>query len=352
MIRRSWIKLAFSNQNFFKFPQSQSRDFAFQSQFVDLLGKPTMFLRVGNGSGVLGNRMSSLSTNYALKYREKLLKKAKEEGYESIEEMQLAYAKKKKEEELIKNKKAEEMIKNKKKLQEPVQKPIVKKESEKEDSNYYFSDEDSVVEKVDSQYKNASRNNLPPNVKSLDQIMKLNLLEDKSAEEIGAIWTTYHSSENKNKNTIWLSAVIPSSSYKNIIQNGKQYPIFLLPLPREQGIEFFIVQFDFHQTYFTPLIEYQTKREAARPYLSLVHYTDFIDSKQIVLMRGEITSNGTSGSSENLYISPELAQLLILLMQRFYINPSDQRKKLLESFTKNPSEFNYNDLIESANSLE
>ncbi|OMJ16517.1 hypothetical protein AYI69_g2330 [Smittium culicis] len=40
--------------------------------------------------------MSSLSNNYAQKYKEKLLKKAQDEGYNSIEELQAAYADKKK----------------------------------------------------------------------------------------------------------------------------------------------------------------------------------------------------------------------------------------------------------------
>ncbi|PVV01123.1 hypothetical protein BB560_004470, partial [Smittium megazygosporum] len=206
----------------------------------------------------------------------------------------------------------------------------------------YFSDEDapatSDIPHSNSEF--SSRNNLPKNVKSLDRLMKLELLEGKSSEEIGEIWIEFHNSKN------CLSAVVPGDSYKKIMKNSKEYPTFVLPLPRGEGIEFFLVQFQFHQIFFTSLLEFQTKKELARPYLVVTHYTDLIESKEIVLMKGEIIEN------EGANFGLDEAKLLALVLQRFYISPTQNRVDLLNTFTKNPSNFDFNQLIESVNSLD
>ncbi|KAJ2202742.1 hypothetical protein EV180_007582, partial [Coemansia sp. RSA 518] len=162
-----------------------------------------------------------------------------------------------------------------------------------------------------------SSQNLPPDVKSLDQVMKLDMLNDKTCDEISEIWTQYHA----NKDTI--SAAIPTATYQQLLQVARKNPIFVLPLPREgQGIEFYFLQFDYHQVHFTSLIEYKTNQSNARPFLTLTHYTDFID-RGVVLMRGEV-------DSKNM-LNVQAAQLLSLLMQQFYITGGEEKRKLLET---------------------
>ncbi|OLY85188.1 Protein ATP11, mitochondrial [Smittium mucronatum] len=321
---------------------TQNKHFALHLPFVDVASGSNMFSRVGNGSGVLGNRMSSLSTNYALKYREKLLKKAQEEGFSSIEELQEAYAKKNKK---IDSKLDPVVDAPNKTVASSLSSPVINhKPMGKEESETYFSDEeDSDSSRQISkniEHKHSSSKNLPPTVKSLDKIVKMELLEDKSADQISEIWTTFHLGKPG------VSAVIPSESYRKMLDSSKKNQIFILPLPRGTGVEFYLVQFDFHMVNFTPLAEYQAKQDAARPYLTLTHYTDFIDEKGIVLMRGEIDNDQKNN------LTPDLAQLLVLVLQRFYVAPNEERKKLLDTFTNNPSQFNYNQLIESVNSVD
>lgn len=87
--------------------------------------------------------------------------------------------------------------------------------------------------------------------KQLGDIMKLDLIENKTADEIKGIWLEYH----KEKDV--LVATIPSETYKMLEQRGKNHPIFILPLPRSQGYEFFLLQFASNTVHFTPLICYQ-----------------------------------------------------------------------------------------------
>lgn len=90
--------------------------------------------------------------------------------------------------------------------------------------------------------------------KKLNDIMKLDLLQDKNAKEIENIWLEYH----KQKDDV-LVATIPTETYSLLVERSKEYPIFILPLPRSQGYEFFLLQFASNTVHFTPLLCYQVR---------------------------------------------------------------------------------------------
>lgn len=81
--------------------------------------------------------------------------------------------------------------------------------------------------------------------------MKLDLLQDKTADEIKEIWLQYH----KEKDV--LVASIPTETFNLLMERSKEYPLFILPLPRSQGFEFFLLQFASNTVHFTPLLCYQ-----------------------------------------------------------------------------------------------
>lgn len=87
--------------------------------------------------------------------------------------------------------------------------------------------------------------------KRLSDIMKVELLADKTADEIAKIWLDYH----KEKDV--LVATIPTETFNLLTARGKESPIFILPLPRSQGYEFFLLQFASNTVHFTPLLCYQ-----------------------------------------------------------------------------------------------
>lgn len=112
---------------------------------------------------------------------------------------------------------------------------------------------------------------------------------------------------------------------------------FILPVPREEGVEFFLLQFNYHQVMFTSLLEFKTKGEEARPYLTITHFPELISSKDIVLMKGEIT--------DTKLLSPVNAQYLAFALQQFYVTGGESKRKLLETFHSKPQEFDYNQVI-------
>ncbi|KAJ2804110.1 hypothetical protein H4R21_001770 [Coemansia helicoidea] len=179
---------------------------------------------------------------------------------------------------------------------------------------------------------------LPPNVKTLDQIMRLDLLDGKNTDEIGEIWRAYHAGRDG------VSAVIPAAAYQELMAVAKKNPLFVLPLPRSEGVEFFFLQFNYHQVHFTSLLEYKTATTNARPYLTLTHYTDLMDSKGVVLMRGEIDTTTRHVDAHN-------AQYLALQMQQFYVTGGPEKRRLLELFNQKPAEFDYRALVDAAAKL-
>lgn len=166
---------------------------------------------------------------------------------------------------------------------------------------------------------------------TLGDIIDIERVRTDSPEKIAQLWTQYHTLKNK------LSAVIPARQYADMIAKARQYPQFLLPLPRtivgsldsndtanvapgerKDGYEMQYMEWGFlpkpngveaseNTVYhskedteaiakappttvlFTPLAEYKLRQEYAQPVLILTHYTDLALSKGIVLLRGEVT---------------------------------------------------------------
>ncbi|KAI9351437.1 ATP11 protein-domain-containing protein [Obelidium mucronatum] len=182
--------------------------------------------------------------------------------------------------------------------------------------------------------------NQPSYVKTLDDIVDLTRFEGETADRIEVIWNEFHAMQAG-----MVSGVMQADFYAKLKARGKEHPLFILPLPRESGVEFFLLQFSYNQIYYTPLLEYKTHLTEARPCLTLTHYDELADSKKIVLMRGETGKGGAVVRADD-------ARLLVLMTQSFYVTGSESKRKLVEIFNKNPSDFNYQTLIDEMDKLE
>ncbi|XP_020600977.1 ATP synthase mitochondrial F1 complex assembly factor 1-like [Orbicella faveolata] len=171
--------------------------------------------------------------------------------------------------------------------------------------------------------------------KTLNSIMHLDKIMDKSAEEIGQIWREYH----KDKDCI--SAVIPSNLYDRMEERFLKFPLFIYPLPREQGYEFMYAEFKDHKCYFTSLLHYQTRGENAPWSLAMKHFTELRDSKGIVLMVGEVDTNEMSVLD---------AQWLAYQVQMYYASQGDRREEILKTFNVFPEKFDHMTVVKELNS--
>lgn len=172
--------------------------------------------------------------------------------------------------------------------------------------------------------------------KKLSDIMKLDLVEQRSVEEIKQIWLQYHQGKEV------ICAAIPLEQYDLMMERAKKYPVFILPIPRSQGYEFMMLQFFANTIHFTPLINYQVHKENAPECLNIALYSE-LRSKGLVLMRGEYDPKVISGQE---------AQCLANQLQMYYSQQSESRLNLLESFTNKPDTFKHMDVIDELNNLK
>ncbi|XP_046595543.1 methionine--tRNA ligase, mitochondrial [Neodiprion lecontei] len=164
----------------------------------------------------------------------------------------------------------------------------------------------------------------------LNDVMKVELIEGKSRDEIIQIWQEYH----RQKDCI--SGAMSAQQYKKLFERGKEYPTFLLPLPRSEGYEFILSQFYDTEIHMTPLLWYQVHKENAPECLSMTHYAELAETKDLVLMRGEFDTKS---------INVQEAQCLVNELQLYYATDDSDRLRMLEKFTKKPDDFKHMDLI-------
>ncbi|CAG5124144.1 unnamed protein product [Candidula unifasciata] len=171
--------------------------------------------------------------------------------------------------------------------------------------------------------------------KGLDSILKMDLIHDKTAEEISKIWNQYHS----GKDCVY--AVLKAEDYENLREKSKECPVFVYPVRRDDGFEFILSQFDRNEVYFTPLGMFQMVRENAPPCLTLTHYTDLIEDKGIVLMNGQF---------DEKVLKQQLALSLVQQMSIYY-GRNSKFYNLVYRFNYEPHNFQYQELIDALKSL-
>lgn len=87
----------------------------------------------------------------------------------------------------------------------------------------------------------------------------------------------------------------------------------------------------------TGLEDYKARGTQASPYFTVTHYPDFAESKDVVLIRGDVVFTSKLSDSE--------AKWLLDTTQSFYLN--DVRYKLVERFNKQTHEFEFKDVLQA-----
>ncbi|RFU76175.1 f1f0 atp synthase assembly atp11 [Trichoderma arundinaceum] len=280
------------------------------------------------------------------KYREKLSKKASQEGHGSIEDLKAAYADK-----------IQEQRKN-----DAVDVPSIDELSTA-----------SIPQTEGTPVSQPNRGPLPsapkpaskgssgekPAIKPLGDILDLEKVADLPEKELTVIWRLRHASSPQT-----LCAVIPAPTYQAMENLARSSPYFILPVPHEsQGAEIHFLQWTFDAAsktstvLFTQLAEYKTRGEFAQPHTTVTHHLDLIGDKGLVLMQGQVM--------EGRGVQPDHAKWLVMCLQRFYggweqkgdeldgqrKERAEERKKLLEWFTNADPRFSVEKLLEEAERL-
>lgn len=161
-------------------------------------------------------------------------------------------------------------------------------------------------------YKNyLSFDNVIP--KNLDNIVKINLLENENKEKIIDIWDKYHNDhlkvinekiekekDNNNDNIDMnilendkpiMAGYLDKSAYLEFKERVELSPLYIYPILKadNKGFITMFCEYQKEQNAFiiSSLEEYKHSPQLANPWLSIVFYEHFIDSKDLVLIRGD-----------------------------------------------------------------
>lgn len=107
--------------------------------------------------------------------------------------------------------------------------------------------------------------------KTLDSIMKMELLNDKDADEIGKIWRKFHA----HRSAVFASISLQYWAFFVAIKAN--FPVFVYPLPRDDNKWLFYVgQWGGNELNFTSLEHFKLRGPEAPVLLTLCHYPDLI----------------------------------------------------------------------------
>jgi len=180
-----------------------------------------------------------------------------------------------------------------------------------------------------------SMENIARVTRTLDEILvsKDLLNSAMTKEELSALWRVYH------ETLYCVAAVIEPYQYERLRSRWEKYPVFLIPCPKGKGTEFYVFQFEGHCASYVKLQLYQAYQAqddiANTPKaLQLMYYCEFLDTKDVVLMRGQIDPQ---------QIDVHEATLLVGQTQLFYLDNS--RYEMVKKFNENPQAFDYHDLL-------
>lgn len=107
-------------------------------------------------------------------------------------------------------------------------------------------------------------------------------------------------------------------------------------------------KFDFWDVFFLKyrfnciFLNLKVHKENAPECLTMTHYTELKDDKNIVLMRGEFDKD---------VVDAKEAQCLANQLQLYYGQADENKLMLLEQFTNKPDEFKHMDLVKGLENL-
>ncbi|KAI1466743.1 ATP11-domain-containing protein [Daldinia caldariorum] len=288
----------------------------------------------------------------AEKYREKLDRKAREEGLRDIAELKEAYRDRIQE------------LRRKDTVSVPGLDALLADEQPPAPSS-----SSPAADKVQGRAGDGSARTTPPvggaaaastsgaGVKPLSEILDLPKARALPEKELSAVWRLRHAASPNS-----LCAVIPRATYLSMEATARRHPSFVLPVPRgaDVGAEIHFLQWVFDSSststsasrtatvLFTQLAEYKARGEWAQPHTSITHYVDA--GLAGVLMAGSVV-DGRGASVQD-------AKWLVMLLQRFYggegrggERDGGEKRRLLEEFGRGDGRFSVERLLEESEKL-
>ena len=272
------------------------------------------------------------------KYKDRLDRKAKEEGLENVDELKEAYSDK------IKELKKKAVVPG---ANAPLstQAPPTPQQT---DASIPYQAPPPPEPQHESQMQQVPKSK--DGVKTLGSFIDVEKTAELPPKEIESIWRLRHVRDPNS-----LCAIMQTETFRRIADTARKHPQFILPLPREgQGAEIHFLQWTFPSSttatvLFTHLAEFKLRGEYAQPHTTVTHHLDLADQKGLVMMEGRVM--------EDRGVSVEEGKWLLMCLQKFYgfeahsesaKENAERRKRLMEQFSGGDEGFKVEELLEEA----
>lgn len=167
--------------------------------------------------------------------------------------------------------------------------------------------------------------------KPLDSIFDVERAKSCSPQELVSVWDQYHVGRGH------IGVSMNAKLYHLLEQRAFPCRHFVIPMRRGNGYTTMFIQVQMPYMLFTGLEDYKARGTQAAPYFTVAYYTEFADSKDVVLIRGDVVLTSKLSDAE--------AHWLLETAQSFYLN--DMRYKLVERFNKETHEFEFKDVLQA-----
>ncbi|XP_026398547.1 uncharacterized protein LOC113294372 [Papaver somniferum] len=180
-------------------------------------------------------------------------------------------------------------------------------------------------------YSNFASGFTPLQQKPLSSIIDIERAKNFSPEDLADIWDDYHLGRGH------IGITMKAKLYHLMKQRAVTCRHFVIPLWKGTGYVTMFVQVQMPHIIFTGLEDYKARGTQAAPYFTATYFTEFAETKDMVLVRGDILFTSKLTDTE--------AQWLLEATQAFYLN--DARYKLVEQFNKQTHDFEFKDVLKA-----
>ncbi|TVU01896.1 hypothetical protein EJB05_52637 [Eragrostis curvula] len=167
--------------------------------------------------------------------------------------------------------------------------------------------------------------------KPLESILDVERAKGLSPEHLVAAWDDYHLGRGH------IGASMKAKLYHLLEQRSDTCRHFVIPLWRGSGYITMFMQVQMPYMIFTGLEDYKARGTQASPYYTITHYTEFAETKDTVLIRGDVVFTSK--------LTDEEAKVLLETAHSFYLN--DVRYRLVERFNIETHEFEFKDVLQA-----
>ncbi|CEG35372.1 protein mitochondrial precursor [Plasmopara halstedii] len=163
-----------------------------------------------------------------------------------------------------------------------------------------------------------------PGARSLEQIVKLDLLENEHAPKIRSIWEEFHADKDDA-----VAMTLDAIEFQALVTRATAAPYFVLPVYRQEGYFNMLCQFQQSCFLVTYLEAFKENPAAAPPCIAVSLYIDLLETKKLVLLRADVI---------NMLDKNESQQLLMQLLTSYQ---NDKLYEHVDKFNNKPDQFDF-----------